>query len=580
MAERTTNGRAPDKGNLTTNWDLAGFEAGMKVVKALNDSSMPFRRGMSMDSVGRQDGRRNIDRDCGYPETEAITADMYQRLYDRSEIAKRVVDVMPKECWQVQPTLVDTGVIGEPSPLELGWESLSRMLNPGSGARSTGGSTVCGYLQRLDTVSRIGQYGVLLFGIDDGGRLDEEAEEGSATELLYLRVFPQRLATINAVEDDETSPRFKQPVEYTLYFDDLLQTDIYPMGTLQSAGSKKVHWTRVLHVPSDTLLSSEYLGVPECQVIYNRILDLYKMYGSCAEMYYLGAFFGLAFESLPDVVMAGIKPGSLEANKDKYEEFANGFQRALQVHGQTVKSIAPQVVDPTPQITRLIEAVCIGTDTPVPVFMGNDRGPGENVRWNDQVRGRQRNRLNPLIMNPFVDRLTYFGVLPPPSNPEGYVFNWPDLDSQTTKDKADVALKLTQALSFYTTSGLERIMPRRFYLFKIVGPVLGLTEEDVTTFLEAVPAEIEEVGDMMPVPRDRSTGVAPKAGAGEAVRGREEPDTASTDGQPVGPVGNIDMQRLWDRFLNTGDDLRSLTGDEMKRLKEEIAQLYSIKGGK
>ena len=52
------------------------------------------------------DPRRNLDDECGYPKDQPRLEE-YATLYDREPVAARVVEVLPKESWQVQPTVYE-----------------------------------------------------------------------------------------------------------------------------------------------------------------------------------------------------------------------------------------------------------------------------------------------------------------------------------------------------------------------------------------------------------------------------------------------------------------------------------------
>jgi len=114
------------------------------------------------------DPRRDVYAECGYPRAGNVTADMLQTLYDNEAIPARVVEVLPKECWQVTPTVYDEES-DEVTPFEEAWDNLGKQLRgEQSFYKDEEGSPVWDYLQRLDIMAGIGQYGVLLIGFDDG----------------------------------------------------------------------------------------------------------------------------------------------------------------------------------------------------------------------------------------------------------------------------------------------------------------------------------------------------------------------------------------------------------------------------
>src|SRR6516164_4074109 len=54
------------------------------------------------------DPRRNSDRECGYPHLSEYTPRRYRDIYNRDPIACRVVEIMPTECWKIQPSIAET----------------------------------------------------------------------------------------------------------------------------------------------------------------------------------------------------------------------------------------------------------------------------------------------------------------------------------------------------------------------------------------------------------------------------------------------------------------------------------------
>lgn len=159
----------------------------------------------------------------------------------------------------------------------------------------------------------------------------------------------------------------------------------------------------------------------------------------------------------------------------------NGLQRYLALIGMSAKSLAPQVVDPSPQIRVQLEAICIKLGVPMRVFMGSERGElassQDAAAWNDRLKERQKNYIIPRIIIPFVDRLIQVGVLP---EVEKYRVWWPDITSQTESEKAAIAVQLTTAMSTFVSGGCETIMTPMDFLTL----VLGLSEEEATIVVD------------------------------------------------------------------------------------------------
>lgn len=435
------------------------------------------------------DERRDLNDECGYPATESLNAKSYQDLFDREPIANRAVEVLPKESWQVQPEIVEVAESDESTAFEQAWDGLSRNLRgpKKSFYQDEEGSPIWEYLLRADILSGIGHFGVILLGINDGKELREPADlslNGNPQKLLYMRVFPESLIQITQLETDPNNPRFNQPIKYTLTFND---PNINAQGSVigMTTATKEVHWTRVVHI-ADNLESSEIFGTPRMRPVLNPLLDIRKVRASSGEMYYKGAFMGLSIETHPQ--LGGDVDIDEEATKDVMEDYQNGLQRYIQSIGQTVKTLAPTVVDPTPHVRIHIEAVCIKLGIPIRIFMGSERGElassQDDAAWNDRMKARQRNYITPRIIVPVVDRLIWLRVLPVP---KGYSVKWPDLTSQSDTERATIAAQRTAAIASYVQSGAMQLIQPLDFLSRI----LYLSDEEAQAILETSQQELD-----------------------------------------------------------------------------------------
>jgi len=491
------------------------------------------------------DPRRSLEDECGYPLPGQEDARLYQTLYDYEPVANRVVRLWPDECWKVQPTVYETEDADQVTVFEEAWNNLGKDLSPQkSWYGGEYASPVWGYLHRLDILSGIGHWGVLLFGLDDGMDLDQPAygleEQGSVPihdpafaqtlkdadakgkpiyrssfpglsefkpyrlsvnraktrnrKLTYLRVFPESLAQVLAWEGNVSSPRFGQPLYYQLSFTDYNNLGGPNSGATAlglSVSTRVVHWTRVLHT-SSFLESSESVGVPEQRPVLRRLLDIAKLYGGSAEMYWKGAFFGLSLETHPNLGGDVFKASDKTGMREMMELYQNGLQRYLALSGISAKTLSPTVVDPTPQITTQIQGICIQKNVPMRIFMGSERGElasGQDSKaWDRRVYGRCTTHCTPRILIPFVDRLILYGVLPEPK--EAWHGDWPEPEALTAQEKADLTVKRTQALTSYVQSGGDAVITPRTWLTR----EWDYTDEEADAALEEAAEHIEGEG--------------------------------------------------------------------------------------
>jgi hypothetical protein len=424
------------------------------------------------------DERRDHDAECGYKRVSELSLEDYQTMYDKEGIAQRVVGVLPNESWKAQPAIYEDEDPDTTTDFESAWYDLSkRLLGDESWFDDEEGNPIWEYLHRIDVLSGIGYYGIVLLGVNDGKNLDEPLEPSDNNELTFMRVFTNQLAHIAAFEMDQTNPRFGKPKSYNIQFAD--PSRVSDISAFEPAIAKNVHWTRVLHI-ADTRESSEIFAVPRMRPVYNRLQDLRKLYGGSAEMYWLGAFPGLSFETHPQL---GAEFPDLSGVRDAVMDYKDGLQRYLAIEGVTVKSIAPQVVDPTPQINAILEAICIKLGVPKRVFMGSERGELASTQdkdtWNERLSHRQQMYITPRIIVPFIDRLIAMKILPEPA--DGYRLRWPDLNAMDPKTESEVALRKTEAIVKYVSGGADQLIPPPLFLTRI----LGVDESEAEEMIEA-----------------------------------------------------------------------------------------------
>ena len=207
---------------------------------------------------------RDVDTNCGYNKDPQL--DDYRAKYERRGIASTIVDAPAQTTWRKPPMITD-GSEGK-SKFMREWGELRDRLK------------VYQYLERVDRLSGIGSYGVLLIGTKDG-RLGEPLERvGGPQDVIFLSTFSETYAQITSYVNETDNPRFGRPEMYDID----LSTDIAGLGRA-SIGKKPVHHSRIIHV-AEGLLENEVFGEPRLQKIFNRLEDLDKVVGSSAEAWW------------------------------------------------------------------------------------------------------------------------------------------------------------------------------------------------------------------------------------------------------------------------------------------------------
>lgn len=403
---------------------------------------------------------RNMNAECGYP--DIVDFQMITDLYDREGVAQRVVHVYPVETWKTAPDIYET----EKQEITAFEEEATKLIQQ---------FNIWSILERADKMSGLGAFGIVLLGVDDGRKLNrpvqgikddtEGAEitprQSKPLKLLYLRVFDQRQVRILKLEDDSTSPRYGRPVLYGVSMTSAKDALVSP----SSAGQEtEVHWSRVVHL-CDNRQSSEIVGIPRLEPAYNRIRDLLKVLGGSSEMFWKGGFPGLSFQVQPGI-------GDIDFDEDAFKEaidnYANGLQRYLRVVGIEVKSLAPQVADPTPQVHAGLDQICITINCPKRIFLGTESAhlasTQDQKTWADRINGRRIQYAVPYIIRPFFRRLIQMGILP---FVDSFKIDWKDPEEVDPLVRAQAFEKVVNALAQYVSSGLATFIPPLEFLTDI-----------------------------------------------------------------------------------------------------------------
>lgn len=436
---------------------------------------------------GSQD-ERNVDREVGYP--DVITTQDYIQMYRRNDIAQRVVTLEPEESWAEYPEIYETDE-----------ENMTRFEK--AVKRFTSKTDLFKYLFKIDTISGIGRFGVLFIGLDDGEDFskpapgfaeDGPAEKAGSAKVLYYRTFDESAVRVSMWEDDKTNPRFALPKMYELDFEDSvgenLKTNAQPVTeTIQ------VHWSRVIHVADTRLSTSEVLGFPRMEPVYNRLLDLRKINAGAGEMYWKGGFPGYSFEVDPQ--NGELSPDDREAIKDEIYKWEQGMSRYFAGVGVSMKSLAPQISVPGPFVDNALRIIASAKGYPITKLVGNYGGnqtnDQENDIWLTKIAQRRNLFVTPVIIKATIERIQQFGALPQTSLEDGerrqIQVVWKPLAEMTATEKAEVGLKRTEALARYATAGAEALVPLKEWLTKF----LNLTLEEAQAIEGAERSEFSVV---------------------------------------------------------------------------------------
>ena len=391
-------------------------------------------------------GKRDLWKALGYPKT--LTYQDLDAKYRRGGYGRAAVNRVVRSCWKLQPAITDESAGTNDTPFEKAWGELAKKR------------TIYRAFAAVDKLCRIGNYAVLLIGLDDSQPLDKPAE--SASQVTFLRAYSQANAAVATFDNDQTSPRYGQPTAYNL------QT-VARSGEGSGIGARSVHWTRVIHVAEDADEDPVY-GDSTIEMIFNVLMNLELISGGSAEMFWRGGFPGLAF--LLDRA-AKVGKTDRDAMKEEIEEYEHGFRRTLNLRGITPQMLAPAVADPSAHIAVQVDELCAAIECPKRIYLGSERGDlassADEKNWRSVVRYRQENHCEPVILRQFADRVVLLGVIPEPTD-NTFEVAWPDQGALDPKDAAEVGRLKAESMRLYRgTPGMDTLMPEEMFLELIVG---------------------------------------------------------------------------------------------------------------
>ncbi len=412
------------------------------------------------------EGKRDLYEALGYP-SRVQYSDCYAQ-FRRQDMAQAIINRPVKATWTGPLTLLESDDDNE-TPLEKAWKELEKTLK------------LKDKFSRLDRLTSLGRYGVLLLGLDDVRNKDDlkNPVTGRTSKLKYVKPLGEDSARIIKWERRSDSARFGLPVLYELTLGQSSDDD--------AQATLVVHHTRVIHVVGERM-ESEVYGLPVLEVVFNRLKDLEKLVGGSAEMFWKGARPGYGAKLDENYTLTADTEEDLKKQIDEYE---HNLRRFITLEGFDLKALEAQVSDPSNHVDIQIQMISAVTGIPKRILVGSERGELASSQdvgaWKEKIQTRREEHSESNIIRPFVDRCMELGVLP--ETKDEYFIQWSDLFAVSDKDKAEVGRTRAAALKEYVSQpGAEFIVPPQVFLEFF----LGMTAEQVELINEMRDQAIKE----------------------------------------------------------------------------------------
>ena len=400
------------------------------IYRAMSSSVLQGRSSIASKLGKTFGGKRDIYEALGYPKLNELTVNDYFAQYLRGDVAGRLIDAPVDGSWEQKPEIKDQSE-GDQSEFEKGWDELVKWYS------------LWNIMPRADKLAGLGRFSVLLLGFDDVETKEQLKDPvGTVKELLYVQPYGEKNAEVVSWDKDPQSDRYSQPLTYKL--------KMASIGNNQGSSDIVVHHSRIIHI-AEGLLESNTYGTPRLERVFNRLLNLELIVGGSAEMFWQGAFPGYAFIADAETDMAG----SAADIENEIDMFVHDFKRYMKLQGLKVEKLSSDVADPKGHVDVQLTMISIASGIPKRILEGSERGSlastQDESNWNDKLDTRRINYVEPVILRPFIDKMVEVGLLKKPIG-DDYVIVWPDLNTPSDKEKAEVAKSRADAIRSYLQS--------------------------------------------------------------------------------------------------------------------------------
>lgn len=381
------------------------------------------------------DGQRNYQDIFGWDECITIEKIMY--MYNRSGIAKRVVDAYPDATWARPPRLWAEN----DDDWTNKWADLVYQHN------------LYDAFYRLDRLCNMGQYAIMVVGTD---RPNLSTPLTKARKLLYLQPYSEASVRIESWDQDQGSPRFGYPIMYRIYPEG---QSIEPrqVGKLPDKlkanfprSSFLVHASRVIHVARGPLEDTIY-GQPIMAPVWDYLTDLRKVVGSSSESYWIMANRGMQADIDREMSLNAEDQAALGS---EIEEFFDGFRRFIRTKGVKMTQFTNDVADPKEPFEVLVTLISGATGIPKRILLGSEAGQLASTQdkgnWAERVEENRALHVEPRIIQPFLRFCLQTGIMPWPKTGSAMNILWPDAYRQSPLERGQTAAQTARTLANVT----------------------------------------------------------------------------------------------------------------------------------
>lgn len=401
----------------------------------------------STTGVGAQNGRASMR--FGVMEGEYLGLGDLESLYNFDGVCSRIVDAVPEHSLR-QGFTVSTGESEQETALLAALDELHAVE----------------LLRRAWTWGRLFGGGALFVGVDDGNPPDVELDEGNIRRVLWITDVDRRDLYPITWESDFDSPRFGQPVLYTLT----------RMGGTRSQ-SVTVHHTRLIRFEGPTPTRRRRLtlngwGDSVLQRCYQEVMQLRGAFAASGELVQQASQGVLKMRGLMDMMASDTD--DLVKRRLWLMDQSRSVARSilLDADGEDFSRIDSGSLGGVADIMdRMVNMLSGVSKIPVSVLMegassnlGSSEDPNTRT-WYDALQPEREH-----VLRPRVNRLVRLVMLSREGptqgqEPAGWRVVLPSLWQKTPTEEADEKLKQAQTDQIYITAQVltpEEVAVSRF----------------------------------------------------------------------------------------------------------------------
>lgn len=378
-----------------------------------------------------------------YP--ESLNEKELIELGKKSGLARRIIKLMPSYCWRTELEVYED-LSAEDTRFEKAYKDLRDELK------------LQYHFRKVDILAGYGRFGVLFLGFDNSPDLSLAVEKRNGRKLKYIKALSEESVDIELYDTDPTSERYGLPIMYKITFEEEEES--------KTTKEVLIHWTRIIHV-AETLEESEIFGQSRIAPIQFRVLDVERILGGSAAMFWRGGVSGVSFEADPE---ADLTADVEERLKKDIQDFVSGLNRFFFSQGVSANTISQALTDPLPYFEAQIKYISASLNIPYRFLIGSEEAKYASTQdrrsFYDQVQERREMFCVEVIVKPFIQRMLDTGVLPS-------VLEW---DVQFQKDVIETEMEqmeykalFADTLQKYSSSGLHNMIDFGTFLRVIMG---------------------------------------------------------------------------------------------------------------